>query len=634
MRNMAKGVPSVVKLFEQLGTLFANVLFVIVENDSTDGTDRLLKDAAAKNDRLIVISLKRQFKDTKGAMHLCGLCYKRFNRMGELRNMLLDEIIAVVNHRQQVTSTESWDYITFIDLDLVHTGGAIVQGALYPESAVMTDALGTAFAGLPVANSHAPSPDNFDDGFDVMCANGVKASGRLRDALAYRDHVNGFDNTLKNQQQSRRAQNLQMTDRMLVPVQSCFGGLAIYRFNALMRPDDKNMTCRYPTTMTKQNQDCEHVKMHQCMIKNGFDRIYINPLLTAFYEPVAVECHATASTASVVVDEQFVTTSAVALVHNSSALLTKDRRPGTQVDCPECPIITPKSWKPVTTCKSQPASYFAAATISRLSPSSMSRMFLPCSGGVMWVRAGTVKKQDMNPWVNTIGPTRKNPFVLITTDGDNDMPSSVAHKEMLLKNPHLCGWYTQNYDGTKNTKLFPIPIGFDFHTPGRDSFELMRALRASFQPKRIIGVAIDEMSLSSHRSRAIAISAAKTTGCVRYKQLPKMKGTELHKEYRKYAFGLAPRGRGIDAHRTWEMLYLGMVPITLHSSIDELFDGLPVVLLHRWSDLCTLNLEKIYERLKELLPVPLKYFVCFPLGACAHVHYVLSSVLVRLTRVV
>ena len=38
------------------------------------------------------------------------------------------------------------------------------------------------------------------------------------------------------------------------------------------------------------------------------------------------------------------------------------------------------------------------------------------------------------------------------------------------------------------------------------------------------------------------------------------------------------------------------------------FDGLPVVLLDKWEDLCTLDLRKTRDDLAKLLPVPERVF--------------------------
>ena len=45
-----------------------------------------------------------------------------------------------------------------------------------------------------------------------------------------------------------------------------------------------------------------------------------------------------------------------------------------------------------------------------------------------------------------------------------------------------------------------------------------------------------------------------------------------------YAFVASPRGLGLDTHRTWEALFLGSIVIVRSSSIDELFEDLPVVI--------------------------------------------------------
>jgi hypothetical protein len=53
-----------------------------------------------------------------------------------------------------------------------------------------------------------------------------------------------------------------------------------------------------------------------------------------------------------------------------------------------------------------------------------------------------------------------------------------------------------------------------------------------------------------------------------------------------YAFVISPFGCGLDCHRTWEALILGCIPIIAHSGLDPLFEGLPVLLVDKWSDVC------------------------------------------------
>ena len=58
--------------------------------------------------------------------------------------------------------------------------------------------------------------------------------------------------------------------------------------------------------------------------------------------------------------------------------------------------------------------------------------------------------------------------------------------------------------------------------------------------------------------------------------------TDFYRNVLQHVAIVCPRGNGRDSHRAWESLYLGRVIITLHSSADKLWDGLPVVLLDSW----------------------------------------------------
>ncbi len=52
-----------------------------------------------------------------------------------------------------------------------------------------------------------------------------------------------------------------------------------------------------------------------------------------------------------------------------------------------------------------------------------------------------------------------------------------------------------------------------------------------------------------------------------------------------FHFALAPRGNGLDTFRTWEALALGVVPVVKKSGpFDSVYQGLPVLLVDRWSD--------------------------------------------------
>merc|ERR1719356_2440392 len=72
----------------------------------------------------------------------------------------------------------------------------------------------------------------------------------------------------------------------LVPVYSCFGGMAIYK-------TEKFLSCRYDPSV----YDCEHVPLHKCMREKGSEgRMFMDPLLTTSYDGrLSLSCRRSAS---------------------------------------------------------------------------------------------------------------------------------------------------------------------------------------------------------------------------------------------------------------------------------------------------------------------------------------------------
>ena len=65
----------------------------------------------------------------------------------------------------------------------------------------------------------------------------------------------------------------------------------------------------------------------------------------------------------------------------------------------------------------------------------------------------------------------------------------------------------------------------------------------------------------------------------------------------KFAFTLSPFGNGLDCHRTWEALLLGTIPIVMRSSLDPLFEDLPVVIVDQWSEVTAQRLANELDRI-------------------------------------
>jgi hypothetical protein len=66
-----------------------------------------------------------------------------------------------------------------------------------------------------------------------------------------------------------------------------------------------------------------------------------------------------------------------------------------------------------------------------------------------------------------------------------------------------------------------------------------------------------------------------------------------------YAFVLSPFGNGMDCHRTWEALLCGCIPIVRSSVFNELFDGLPVLIVDKWANISLSLLVDTVAQFKE-----------------------------------
>lgn len=65
-------------------------------------------------------------------------------------------------------------------------------------------------------------------------------------------------------------------------------------------------------------------------------------------------------------------------------------------------------------------------------------------------------------------------------------------------------------------------------------------------------------------------------------------------------FAWSPPGRGIDAHRTWECLLAGTLPIVLRSSISAAYAGLPVIEVDSFEALSIGKLKAAAAQLNRL----------------------------------
>jgi hypothetical protein len=88
---------------------------------------------------------------------------------------------------------------------------------------------------------------------------------------------------------------------------------------------------------------------------------------------------------------------------------------------------------------------------------------------------------------------------------------------------------------------------------------------------------------------------------------------ETWRRQTEYAFVASPHSNGLDCIRTWEALVLGCIPIVCSSPIDPVYEGLPVLIVPRWSDVTRELLDKTFAKFQtrtwELERLTLAYWV-------------------------
>ena len=273
VRNAAQHLPRLRKKLESLADHFARVRVVFVENDSSDGTGAYLDSwAKAPTGRVTLKAIRLTLSQDKrvgvyrnrGELKAKGWGHDGVRLLARLRNMYLAELRKEVEGSTQVEGPErSFEnyWILMVDADvgtewsasflLEAIGHEARWHALCAHSWYRSTDLYDAFA-LRAAGVQSLSPLNFEEGtgrsFFPHALCGLQRQ--------WGEHC-GCGMGWSHQGKTCSSCDASATARSLLPVDSCFGGLALYHENLL----HKFKACRYDEGL----DDCEHVALHSCM---------------------------------------------------------------------------------------------------------------------------------------------------------------------------------------------------------------------------------------------------------------------------------------------------------------------------------------------------------------------------------
>lgn len=240
--NIEKNIPTLKIRVDHLSNYFKEYKFVIFENDSTDNTRSLLKKWSLENPNIKLVPcieeenclLKINRAITSGTFSS-----GRMKRMSNYRNRLLDYI------KQNYIN---YNYLMIFDLDI--TGPWYIDG---------------------IADSF--SKKNKWDTVTAFGLNGITGTfGQpvYYDFIAYRDDkLNVMHNKLDFLKIIYKMASIKNKNK-LIKTTSSFAGMAIYKMDIF-----KNNDINY--TPIDDIYICEHTILSDNMIRNGYDKIYINP---------------------------------------------------------------------------------------------------------------------------------------------------------------------------------------------------------------------------------------------------------------------------------------------------------------------------------------------------------------------
>ena len=192
--------------------------------------------------------------------------------------------------------------------------------------------------------------------------------------------------------------------------------------------------------------------------------------------------------------------------------------------------------------------------------------------------------------------------MLVTHNSDYSQP----FKQHLgyLNDTKILHWFAQNPLLANHPKLSAIPLGLESARLNRASPEGYLEARQQALTRNKEGVVLNFTPRGSERqgllSKFANVSWAtiQELGYGRYQGngTTQLSSRELHGRFlvdmSQYRFAISPQGNGLDCHRIWEMLVIGVMPIVRRSNLDPLFDDLPVLLVDDWSEITKEKLDQ------------------------------------------
>lgn len=187
-----------------------------------------------------------------------------------------------------------------------------------------------------------------------------------------------------------------------------------------------------------------------------------------------------------------------------------------------------------------------------------------------------------------VHPRISVPYILITHGNPCEFPGPFA---AYLEDPKLIVWFAQNLPKEHSSKIQPIPLGI---SPNEKRAEILERERKKEWKKTIFLYANFLTDTCPEEREPLMQRFINEPFCV---VKTRVGFEEYLQDLGSAHFVLCPRGVALDSFRTWEALYMRAIPVVKSSSLDPIFEDLPVLIVQDWEEV---NEAFLVAKLQEM----------------------------------
>lgn len=197
----------------------------------------------------------------------------------------------------------------------------------------------------------------------------------------------------------------------------------------------------------------------------------------------------------------------------------------------------------------------------------------------------------------------KHPYILVSGDVGAWVPNPNVIKKLLL-DPKLAAWFCRNMIFSHHPRLRQIPMGQDlalFKLEPEVVNELINAEAKKPLPKQHFLYMCHYPRAHGDRDKIVKLFENEPYCFSRNhsnKPWHETGRSVFYEDILSSQFVLSPLGLETDCVRTWEAFVLDCIPIVEHTFCDPIYEGMPIVKVHDWTEINKPFLEAKYKEQK------------------------------------